>query len=522
MSLNFLDNVWRSDFRPTEESAAFEDSLRKTFGLAYRYEAARLLMGRSLAEPEPPPPLPSDTKYYNKPIPGELLFGDQVDLWICAFTEDGKFTSTATFSDLRALIEAHWARGCTLVKEELESCQNNEIKLVQRLCDRLPEDGRGFDTGAGLAGGTEGEVPLHVGSTSRMLSNNEPVEFAINAPGTAPNIALMGGVGKGKTTTGTQMALELVRNARIPLLFIDPKGEFVSDGSVTGALGELGPAITGIEVTSQAIPLDFLPPNTAPGQRIGRAAMRMRDTLMMCCRSPGDLQKDLLRSAIQDTIAAGNDRSLDAIRDRYERQLLANGKQPMDSIVSRLNELTDASMPCFTPQLQPSQFFSRSWVISLKLLPEDLKRLVTLLVLDATYSFLIEQDDSSVPNGFRVLRHLLVVDEARKILREKRSESLVDLIRQGRSKGAVVMLLSQDPSDFEGEADDFLSQIGTVVAFACNQSRKGLGSLEGVFGRKLQAAEFADTQLEPGVAFVKLPGREPDRIRCWTPGGEKK
>jgi len=83
----------------------------------------------------------------------------------------------------------------------------------------------------------------------------------------------------------------------------------------------------------------------------------------------------------------------------------------------------------------------------------------------------------------------------------------------------VVMLLSQDPSDFEGEADDFLSQIGTVVAFACNQSRKGLGSLEGVFGRKLQAAEFTDTQLEPGVAFVKLPGREPDRIRCWTPGG---
>jgi len=522
MSLNFRDNVWKSDFRATEESAAFEDRLRTVYGLQYRYEAARLLMGRSLAHPEPPPPLGSDTKYYNKPIPGEYLFGDQVDLWICAFTEDGQFTSTATFSDLKALIEAHWARGFSLVKDELEACQNNEIKLVQRLCEHLPEEGRSFDTGAGLSGGTEGEVLLRVGSTSRMYSSNEAVEFAINGPGTAPNIALMGGVGKGKTTTGTQMALELVRNARIPLLFIDPKGEFMADGSVCGALAELGPGITGIEVTTQAIPLDFLPPNTAPGQRIARAAMRMRDTLMMCCRSPGDLQKDLLKTAIQDTITAGTDRSLDAIRDRYERQLLANGKQAMDSIISRLNEVTDASMPCFTPQLQPAQFFSRSWVISLKLLPEELKRLVTLLLLDATYSFLIEQDDSPVPNGFRVLRHLLVVDEARKILREKRSESLVDLIRQGRSKGAVVMLLSQDPSDFEGEADDFLSQIGTVVAFACNQSRKGLGSLEGVFGRKLQAAEFTDTQLEPGVAFVKLPGREADRIRCWTPGGGNK
>jgi DNA sulfur modification protein DndE len=522
MGLNFRDEVWRSSFSPTEESAAFEDRLRTVFGLQHKYDSARLLIGRSLAEPEPPEPLGKDTAMFGRAISGELLFGDKVDLWICALTVDGKFSMSATFSDFKSLVEAHWARGFTLVRDELERCERNETTLVQRLCEILPEGTRPYVEAGGLAGGAEGEIKLRIGSTSRLVSTNEPIEFTLNGPSTAPNIALMGGVGKGKTTTGTQMAIELVRDARIPLLFIDPKGEFVADGRVSGALADLGPSITGIEVTSEAIPLDFLPHTSASGQRIARAAMRMRDTLMMCCRSPGDLQKDLLKTAIQDTITAGTDRSLEAIRDRYERQLLANGKQGMDSIISRLNEVTDASMPCFTPQLQPAQFFSRSWVISLKLLPEELKRLVTLLLLDATYSFLIEQDDSPVPNGFRVLRHLLVVDEARKILREKRSESLVDLIRQGRSKGAVVMLLSQDPSDFEGEADDFLSQIGTVVAFACNQSRKGLGSLEGVFGRKLQAAEFTDTQLEPGVAFVKLPGREPDRIRCWTPGGGNK
>lgn len=516
MSLNFRDEVWKGSFSPTEESAAFEERLRTVYGLQHRYDSARLLIGRSLAEPEPPEPVPTDTKTY-KPIPGEYLFGEHVDLWICALTVDGKFGSNATFTDLKSLVEAHWARGYTLVRDELEQCNHNETALVQRLCDMLPEGNTSLDNVGVLGGGAEGEIRLRVGSTSRMLSGDEPVDFVLNGPGTAPNIALMGGVGKGKTTTGTQMALELVRNARIPVLFIDPKGEFVVDGAVTGSLADLGPGITGVEVTTDAIPLDFLPPNSSPNQRISRAATRMRDTLMMCCKSPGDLQKNLLKNAIQEVITAGTDRSLIAIRERYERLLLANGKQNVDSIVSRLNELTDAGMPCFAPQLQPAQFFARSWVISLKLLPEELKRLVTLLLLDATFSFLMEQDDSAVPGGFRVLRHLLVVDEARKILKEKRSDSLVDLIRQGRSKGSVVMLLSQDPSDFEGEEDDFLTQIGTVVAFACNQSRRGLGSLEGVFGRKLQAAEFTDTQLEAGVAFVKLPGREPDRIRCWTP-----
>ncbi len=45
-----------------------------------------------------------------------------------------------------------------------------------------------------------------------------------------------------------------------------------------------------------------------------------------------------------------------------------------------------------------------------------------------------------------------------------------------------------------------------------------LGALEGVFHRKLQANEFSDTYLPTGVAFVKLPGREAERVRCWQPG----
>jgi hypothetical protein len=260
--------------------------------------------------------------------------------------------------------------------------------------------------------------------------------------------------------------------------------------------------------------LDFLPRPDSPTQKIAKAAMRLRDTVALCCQSPGDMQKDLLRTAIQDVINDGCDHSLDAINVEYQRALTANGKGP-DSIVSRLNELTN--IPCFDPQLQPAQFFSRSWVVSLKGLPEELKRLVTLVLLDSVSAFMLEQPDSPVPGGFRTLRHLLVVDEARKVLHERKSESLVDLVRQGRSKGSVVMLLSQDPSDFDGAADDFLSQIGTVVAFACAQNQRGLRSLVGVFGRKVQPQEFSDTYLTPGLAFVKLPQREPERIRCWQP-----
>jgi hypothetical protein len=517
MNLEFKEQVWKAQFKSTEESAAFEDKLRTAYGLTYRYEAARLLIGRSLAEPSRPDPLPRDTKFNSRAIAGENLFGADDDLWLSALILDGQFGPDATVDDLRALTEAHWARGYELVREELVRCGGDEMKLVQRLAEWLPESGVAIDAPFMPASGVAGEIRLKVGSVSRTHPGDKPVDFVINAPGVPPHLALMGAIGRGKTTTGVQIALELVRQARIPILFIDPKGEFVADGRPIGPFAGLS-NIGAMEVGTDPLPLDFLPrADTAP-MKIARAAMRLRDTLVLCCKSPGDLQRDLLRTAIESVINSGGDRNLESIRETYENELRAAGKEN-DSIVSRLNELTH--LRCFDAKLQPAQFFSQSWVVSLKGLPEELKRLVTLVLLDAVSAFLLDQPDSAVTGGYRSFRHLLVLDEARKVLKERRSESLVDLVRQGRSKGSVVMLLSQDPSDFEGQTDDFTTQLGAVVAFACNQSQRGLGSLQGVFNRKLQASEFGDTYLPPGVAFVKLPGVQAERIRCWQPENSK-
>lgn len=95
MSHEFKEQVWKGQFKPTEESAEFEDKLRRFFGLTSRYDSARLLIGRSLAELHPPDPLPSGTKFFKNPIPGELLFGIEIDVWLCALILDGKLSLSA-------------------------------------------------------------------------------------------------------------------------------------------------------------------------------------------------------------------------------------------------------------------------------------------------------------------------------------------------------------------------------------------------------------------------------------------
>ena len=512
MNLEFKEAIWKGGFKPTENAVAFEDRLREKYGLKNRYDSARLSIGRSLSEPTPPTALYTDTKY-GKPIPGEYLFGDEIDLWISAIVLDGQLGHGASIDDFRALVEAHWARGAGLLKNQLELCDDDVATFMIRLSDYLPEKSESFSGTNSLPESGEGEIRVKVGSVSQTYPDGQPVELSLNGKGVSPHIALMGKNGSGKTTTGVQMAMDIAGKARIPFLFIDPKGEFVSDGRLSGWMADSDLDIEPIEVGNTAIPLDFLPNPSGGTVSIQGAAMQFRDSIALCCKSPGNVQQDSLRVAIEAVIKSSKTRDISAIKKHYIEELENAGKGH-DSIVSRLNELT--SMNCFVPQYSPAEFFSRSWVISLKAITsEELKRLVILLILDSLKAFMLTQDEARLTGGFRNLRHILVVDEARRILAEKKYQSLVDLVRAGRSKGAVVMLLSQDPSDFDGQADDFTTQLGTVVAFACSQTQKGLRSLQGVYGRKLQSEEFADTRLPPGIAFAKLPGRQPEQIHCW-------
>lgn len=515
MNFEFRDEVSRAGFRPRVEVEDFEVQLRARLGLRSKYESARLAIGRSLADPIPPVPLVAGDEK-GKPISGDLLFGNEIDLWIAAIIMDGELSSQATIEDFRALLEAHWARGGRLLREELGTVNNDETRLMARLAELLPEAVPTSGTiSVGSLLGRPGEVRLKVGQVSKSYPDEQEVSFVLNGQGSAPHIALMGKVGSGKTTTGVQIVQQLVNQAHIPFLFIDPKGEFVDQARISGALTDFPIPPTPVEVGQQAIPLDFLPDPGVGSASITQAAMQFRDSIVLCCKSVGNIQQDLLRSAVEDVIRQYQNRGLIAIKTQYEHTLNQAGRA-QDSVISRLNELT--ALRVFAPAMSAKEFFNRSWVLSLKALQsEELKRLVILLVLDALKGFILSQSESAVENGFRTLRHLLVIDESRRILAQERYQSLVDLVRQGRSKGQVVMLLSQDPSDFEGKADDFMSQLGAVIAFACAQSEKGLKSLQGPFGRKLQSREFTDVYLPPGVAFVKLPNRQPERIQCWMP-----
>jgi hypothetical protein len=100
----------------------------------------------------------------------------------------------------------------------------NHEPRIQRLSELLPEGGKPINVPLQVPV-TEAALRLSVGLVSRTIDGDKQVSFVINAPSVAPHIALMGAIAKGKTMTGSQIAIELVTKAQIPFLFIDPKGD---------------------------------------------------------------------------------------------------------------------------------------------------------------------------------------------------------------------------------------------------------------------------------------------------------
>jgi hypothetical protein len=517
MNAEFKEQVRVMGIRPTLAAKEVGDQLKLVFGWRNNNQPARLAIGRSLAEGSATP-LPTDVEF-GPSIRGQQVFGDGTDLdvWLTLLIMDGNLGAEATPADLRTSAEAHWHRGAALLRDDLDQADDC-AGLMRRLSVLFPEADAPpvEDASASSPAGPIRPVEVKIGSISEAVDSGEKLTVMLSEQSTSPHVAFMGKTRRGKTYTAVQMADSVVEQSGASLLFIDPKREYVEDQRLSDRWPGMSVRPELIRVGQEPIPLDFLPRPGIGHQSIGAAAVRLAESIANCCQGAGAVQRAMLRDAITTVAKRETGRGLGDVRDEYAR-LLADQNKADDSVLGQL-DILGRTLDTFEPRLDPATFFGRSWYLSLDPLPgEEPQRLVMLLLMDAMVDHFLQADNAPTAEGHRRLKTVVMIDEARRVLKQKKLESLSRLVREGASKGVVMMLLSQDPKDFDGQADDFTTQLGTVVAYGCNQSPRGLKALSGAYGRKLQPQEFADDRLPRGVAFCKLPERPAERVRAWEP-----
>ena len=108
-----LAEIGRMDLRTSRSGDTATASLLRALGLQYRYQPARLAIGRSLGLATQPAPAEN---LDGKAIRGETLFGQNAEdlgMWISLIVAHAG--GPLSRRDVHDLVAAHWARGAGLL-----------------------------------------------------------------------------------------------------------------------------------------------------------------------------------------------------------------------------------------------------------------------------------------------------------------------------------------------------------------------------------------------------------------------
>ncbi len=464
---------------------------------------ARLAIARSLAISDAPV---SPTAEAGRVIKGDTLFGTGSDLlsWISLLVEH-QGRPPKDIGELQTWVRAHWSRGMLQLGALLDESGNDAGEFWRLIADAaLPQGPAGkTDVYSPTDSTTARALILTVGEIGEDVADGATVLWALNAPGGSPHAAFMGGVGSGKTRTAAAMLRRIRETVPVPIIAFDFKGDLSDDKNrLHEAFGA-----TVLNPPAHPIPLDVLALADATPMGITLAAQRLRDSLTTLKGAGfGPIQRNLLSEAAERALRNRRPCSLPDVRDAlisvYEEQ-----DRKEDGAIATLQDLSRFSL--FSPELSPEAFFQRSWIVRLTSdLPDLVKVSIVTLITDALDRYLNSLPDSPIDkDGNRALRVIAMIDEAHRIL-EAKLPGLSGLVRLSRSKGGSVVLISQGPDDFSGVEDDFLDQMGLVVAFRTNADAKAV--------RRILGSTANLAKLERGQAWTKMGGESSARrVLAW-------
>lgn len=491
-----LAELSNATFRTTRTADDICGRLTTALGWRNRYVAARLAIARSLSLPDPPPLLTQEeSSDMAIPLRGMQLLGEGSEqaAWLALVTQRSGEPGMSKRS-FQTLVTAHWKRGAELLERDWERSERDMTRFVAKLTELA-----GFRDDAEEGGDASplsqpmiaAEVHLSVGEVAQDVRTDENVEFVVNEAGGSPHMAILGGVGSGKTRTAVHILKSLRQFGDAPLLAFDFKGDLAE-----GLRAIYGADI--LRLPKGVIPLDVLHVASDDDNAIRSAAGRIRDSIASVkSRKPSGIQTDALREAITTTLRKhvdGNTVALPDVARALVNEYEERSRAP-DELTATLNELTQFDL--FAPINAPAAFFAKSWIIQLPQdSSEEMRRLIINLTLNALDRWLNAQPDAPMDaGGARALRHVTLLDEAHVILRTK-LPALGNLVRMSRSKGGVLLLASQSPDDFESVEEGYLDNMGLTLAF--NTQAKP-GPTRRIFGDG-----YTLTSLKPGEAFCRI------------------
>lgn len=308
----------------------------------------------------------------------------------------------------------------------------------------------------------DGPISIRFG---QALSSNEPIIAEINNRTKRDNahIAVAGNSGTGKT----QFALDLLRQfseeskGNVNFLYLDFKGLKKED------VKDMQPFFTKTETTFIDAPQKPFPFN--PLTFIDKVNEKNRlmgiskfvDIIATYAPKMGATQIQTLKDATKVAFERSKGSDYPSFQDVAECLFEVTGGKA-DTLTQIIQSLSEYELFETAPR---ESFLNHNYYFSLSGdLDKTIRFSATFLTIYYIYNTFMNMENAPVHGDYQSIRYVLLIDEAHVIFKDKKSQDLLEsILREIRSKGVVVVLLSQGIEEFNQPSFDFSSMCENAV-----------------------------------------------------------
>lgn len=329
------------------------------------------------------------------------------------------------------------------------------------------------------------------------------------------HIAIAGMTGTGKTELVKDILFQISNNTRneIKFIFLDYKGEG-SSGKLKTFLNKTNcEFVNPLESDFNFNPLQYI--NLSNEKAKNFNINSFVDAIALFEPKIGPKQKYNFKAVLKMCFDSESG-VVPTMRDVSDRltQFYENNEIAPDTLLATVEDLSNGIFSCNSGG--GKLLYNESIYLSLpQSLSDSIRQTTVFLVLNYILATFSETNDVK-PNVNRInpLRYIIVIDEAHVYLRNKNARKLLEqLLRVIRSKGIVVIMLSQGPEDYRQPDFDFASQVKIPICLNVNNKAPKIIQRFIGWNKSENKLKAEIDKLENGKALINVNGIESIEIR---------
>lgn len=463
-------------------------------------------------------PIDSDIKLDNdgKEYKDETLFGHTGELYnklIYKALLEQHYQQKLNEAEFNKLIKLHLDDGLDRLSKNLLDVNKGKNYHFDFLLNTI-KNGLNLitDSTIGIPRTSKLEIPTYNGLVKFSVGVNKKgkeVLIPINDLNyfDSHHIAIAGMTGSGKTELIKDILYQLNKNtgSQLKFIYFDYKGE--------GNKNDLNDFLTSantefLDVINGEFDLNPLEYISLTNANLKLANIKsFVDAVSTIATQLGIKQKHILQTVIKDTFNQFNNGEHPTIRDVFAnlKEYYENIDEAPDTLYAQVEEM--ASFIFSSSKTSSKKIYERNIYLNL---PQTLSDTLRQLCVFLTLNYILEQfnntnDTKPDENKIKPLRYVVAIDEAHVYLKNKNArKKLENLLRIIRSKGVVIIMLSQGPEDYKTKDFDFVSQV--KIPICLNINNKDIKLIKYFLGtpRSEIALKNAIEELEKGSGLINL------------------